>query len=79
VVSVSEQNRGALTASFIFAKKSPGDSVEAEVTTNNSGGLKGDVSDHPRSVAHAAAKDSFSGANTGPRKAMAPNSDQGSE
>jgi len=79
VVSVSEQNRGALTASFIFAKKSPGDSVEGEATTNNSGGLKGDVSDDPRSVAHAAAKDSFSGANTGPRKAMAPNSDQGSE
>jgi hypothetical protein len=78
VVSVSEQNRGALTASFIFAKKSGGDSVESEATTNNSGGLKGDVHDDPQSVAHAA-KENFSGASTGREKAVSGNPDQGSE
>jgi myosin heavy subunit len=54
VVSVSDQNRAGLTASFIFAKKSPGDSIEGEAATNNSGGLKGDVREDPQSVAHAA-------------------------
>jgi hypothetical protein len=78
VVSVSGQNRGALTASFIFAKKSGGDSVEDEATTNNSGGLKGDVRDDPQSVAHAT-KGSFSGASTGRKKALSGNPDQGSE
>jgi chromosome segregation ATPase len=78
VVSVSGQNRGALTASFIFAKKSGGDSVEGEATTNNSGGLKGDVRDDPQSVAHAT-KESFSGASTGRKKALSGNPDQGSE
>ena len=78
VVSVSGQNRGALTASFIFAKKSGGDSVEGEATTNNSGGLKGDVRDDPQSVAHAT-KESFSGASTGRKKALSENPDQGSE
>jgi DNA repair exonuclease SbcCD ATPase subunit len=78
VVSVSEQNRGALTASFIFAKKSGGGSVESEATTNNSGGLKGDVHDDPQSVAHAA-KENFSGASTGREKAVSGNPDQGSE
>jgi DNA repair exonuclease SbcCD ATPase subunit len=78
VVSVSEQNRGALTASFIFAKKSARDSVESEATTNNSGGLKGDVHDDPQSVAHAA-KENFSGASTGREKAVSGNPDQGSE
>ena len=78
VVSVSGQNRGALTASFIFAKKSGGDSVEDEATTNNSGGLKGDVRDDPQSVAHAT-KESFSGASTGRKKALSENPDQGSE
>jgi chromosome segregation ATPase len=56
VVSVSDQNPGVLTASFIFAKKSAGDSVEAagsnannksdpdgEATTNSFGPLKGDA------------------------------------
>src|SRR4029077_19785213 len=61
VVSVSGQNRGALTASFIFAKKSAGNSVEAEATTNNPGGLKEEARDDPRSVVHAA-RESFSGA-----------------
>ena len=63
VVSVSDQNGGILTASFIFAKKSVEDSVEiarpnantksaheGEATMNNSGGLKGDVRDDPHGV-----------------------------
>jgi predicted nucleic acid-binding Zn-ribbon protein len=61
VVSVSDQNRGVLTASFIFAKKSGGDSVEGEATTKNSGDLKGDVRDVPQNVEHAA-RERFSGA-----------------
>jgi chromosome segregation ATPase len=77
-VSVSDQNRGALTASFIFAKKSAGDSVEGEATTNNSGGLKEDARDVPHSVVHAA-KESFSGASTEPQKPMSGSPDQGSE
>jgi hypothetical protein len=78
VVSVSDQNRGVLSASFIFAKKSGGDSVEGEATMNNSGGLKGDVRGDPQSVAHAA-KENFSGASTGGQKALSGNPDQGSE
>jgi hypothetical protein len=78
VVSVSGQNRGALTASFIFAKKSGGNSVEAEATTNNPGGLKGEARDGPRSVVHAA-RESFSGASTGPQKPISGSPDQGSE
>jgi hypothetical protein len=78
VVSVSDQNRGALTASFIFAKKSAGDSVEGEATTNPSGGLKEDARDVPHSVVHAA-KESFSGASTEPQKPMSGSPDQGSE
>jgi predicted nuclease with TOPRIM domain len=78
VVSVSDQNRGVLSASFIFAKKSGGDSVEGEATMNNSGGLKGDVRADPQSVAHAA-KENFSGASTGGQKALSGNPDQGSE
>jgi myosin heavy subunit len=61
VVSVSDQSRGSLTASFIFAKKSTGDSVEGDAATNNPGRLKGDVRDDPQDVAHAATE-SFSGA-----------------
>ena len=78
VVSVSDQNRGALTASFIFAKKSAGDSVEAEATTNNSGGLKEEARDGPHGVVHAA-RESFGGASTEPQKRMSGSSDQGSE
>ena len=63
VVSVSDQNHGALTASFIFAKKSAGDSVEGEATTNNSGGLKEDARDVPHSGVHAA-KGSYGGSST---------------
>ena len=39
LVSVSDQNQGALTASFIFAKKSAGNSVQSEATTHNSSRL----------------------------------------
>ncbi len=76
VVSVSDQSRGVLTAGFIFAKKSAGDSVEGEATTNNSGGLKGDVRDDTQNVPHAA-RESFSGASTERQKPGNP--DQGPE
>jgi hypothetical protein len=78
VVSVSDQNRGAVRASFIFAKKSAGDSIDGEAPTNNSGGLKADVHDDLQGVAHAA-KENFSGTSTGQEKAMSGNPDQGSE
>jgi myosin heavy subunit len=78
VLSVSDQNRGALTASFIFAKKSAGDSVECAATMNNSGGLRGDVRDDPQNVVQAA-KESVSGASTGRQKATSRNPDHGSE
>ena len=78
VVPVSDHSRAALTASFIFAKKSAGDSIDGEAPTNNSGGLKADVHDDLQSVAHAA-KENFSGASTGQEKAMSRNPDQGSE
>ncbi len=78
VVPVSDHSRAALTASFIFAKKSAGDSIDGEAPTNNSGGLKADVHGDLHSVAHAA-KENFSGASTGQEKAMSRNPDQGSE
>jgi chromosome segregation ATPase len=78
VVSVSDQNGAVLTAHFIFAKKSEGDSVKGKAAVNNSGGLKGDVHDDPQSVAHAA-KENFSGTSTERQKAMLGNLDQGSE
>jgi myosin heavy subunit len=78
VVSVSDQSRAALTASFIFAKKSAGDSVDGEAPANNSSRLKADVHDDPQSVAHAA-KENFNGASNGQEKAMSGNPDQGSE
>jgi hypothetical protein len=78
VVSVSDQSRAALTASFIFAKKSAGDSVDGEASANNSSGLKTNVHDDPQSVVHAA-KENFNGASTGQEKAMSGNPDQGSE
>lgn len=78
VVSVSDQNHRALTASFIFAKQSAGDSIEGEAVTNDAGGLKGDARDDPQGVAPAA-KESFSGASTGQQKVMSGNPDQGSE
>jgi myosin heavy subunit len=72
VVSVSDQSPGVLTASFIFAKKSAGDSVEEEATTKNSGG---DVPDDPQNIAHTA-RESL-GAGTDRQKSGNP--DQGSE
>ena len=78
VVSVSDQSRAALTASFIFAKKSAGDSVDGEASADNSSRLKADVHDDPQSVVHAA-KENFNGASTGQEKAMSGNPDQGSE
>ncbi len=78
VISVSDQNRGVVTASFIFAKESAGDAVEHEATKNNSGVLKGDARDVPQSVVHAA-KESFSGVSTERQKPMSVNPDLGSE
>ncbi len=88
VVSVSDHNPGVLTASFIFAKKSPGDSVEiakpdanadsahvSEATLNNSGGFKGALTNEPQSGARAA-KESFSGPNTKRQKAISESPDQ---
>jgi hypothetical protein len=78
VVPVSDQSRAALTASFIFAKKSAGDSVDGEASANNSSGLKAAVHDDTQSVAHAP-KENFNGTSTGQEKAMSGNPDQGSE
>jgi len=78
VVSVSDQNRGALTASFIFAKKSAGDLVEDEATTNNSAGLKEEARDGLQSVMHPA-REIFSGASTEPQRPMSGSPDQGSD
>src|SRR5947207_1701219 len=78
VVSVSDQSRGALTASFIFAKKSAGDSVDGETPGNNAGGLKVDIHDDPQRVAHSA-KENLIGASPGQEKAMTGNPDPGSE
>ena len=78
VVSVSDQSRAALTASFIFAKKSAGDSVDGEAPANNSGELKGDVCEGAQSVAHAA-KENLGGTSIGREKATSGNPDQGSE
>ena len=78
VVSVSNQSPAALTASFIFAKKSVGDSADGEALINKSAGLKGDVHEEPQSVAHAA-KENFGGTSTRREKAVPGNPDQGSE
>ena len=78
VVSVSNQSPAALTASFIFAKKSAGDSADGEALINKSAGLKGDVHEEPQSVAHAA-KENFGGTSTRREKAVSGNPDQGSE
>jgi hypothetical protein len=78
VVLVSDQSRAALTASFIFAKKSAGDSVDGEAPANNSGELKGDVREGAQSVAHAA-KENLGGTSIGREKATSGNPDQGSE
>ena len=76
VVSVSGQSPGALTASFIFAKKSAEDSVAGEATMNNSKGSKGDITNDLQNVAHAA-RESVGGVSTERQKPGNP--DQGSE
>jgi myosin heavy subunit len=78
VISVSDKGPAAVTASFIFAKKSAGDSVDGEAPTNNSSGLKGDGHGTPEGVEHAA-KENFGGASIGREKALTENSDQSSE
>jgi myosin heavy subunit len=78
VISVSDKGPAAVTASFIFAKKSAGDSVDGEGPTNNSRGLKGDGLGDPQG-AERAAKENFSGASIGREKGLTENSDQGSE
>ena len=78
VISVSDKGPAAVTASFIFAKKSAGDSVNGEAPTNNSSGLKGDGHGDPQSAEHAA-KENFGGASIGREKALTENSDQSSE
>jgi chromosome segregation ATPase len=78
VVSVSDQSPAALTASFIFAKKSAGDSADGEALINKSAGLKEDVHEEPQSVAHAA-KENFGGTSIRREKAVSGDPDQGSE
>ena len=78
VISVSDKSPAAVTASFIFAKKSAGDSVNGEAPTNNSSGLKGDGHGDPQGAEHAA-KENFSGASIGREKVLTENSDQSSE
>jgi myosin heavy subunit len=78
VISVSDKGPAAVTASFIFAKKSAGDSVDGEAPTNNSSGLKGDGHGAPQGAEHAA-KENFGGASIGREKALTENSDQSSE
>jgi hypothetical protein len=88
VFSISDQKPGVLTASFIFAKESPGDPVEiakrdatakstggSEATLNNSGGFKEDL---PESVA-GTAKQNYSEADTERRKVTSGNPDQKSQ
>ena len=78
VISVSDKGPAVVTASFIFAKKSAGDSVDGEAPTNNSSGLKGDGHGDPQGVEHAA-KENFSRASIGREKALMEKSDQSSE
>lgn len=78
VVSVSDQSPAALTASFIFAKKSAGDSADGEAPFNKSVGLKRDVHEEPQGVAHPA-KENFGGTSTRREKAASGNPDQGPE
>ena len=76
VISVSDQSGGALTASFIFAKKSAAESGQGEPTMNNSGRPKGDIASDPQNIAHAT-RESFGGASSERQKPGNP--DQGSE
>ena len=78
VISVSDKGGAAVTASFIFAKKSAGSSVEDEAPTNDSNGSKKDGHGDSRGVEHAA-KESYQGASIAPEKAISESSAQGSE
>jgi chromosome segregation ATPase len=91
VFSISDQKPGVLTASFIFAKESPGDPVEiakrdatakstggSEATLNNSGGFKEDLPDELQSVA-GTAKQNYSPADTQRQKVTSGNPDQKSQ
>ena len=77
VASAWDENRGVLTAHFIFAKKSTGDSIEGEGAVNISSGSKEHARDDRQSVAHST-NENFGGT-TGRQKAMSENLDQGSE
>jgi len=77
VVSASDENRGAVSAHFIFAKKSAEESVEGESTGNNSSGSKKVGHEDLQSVAHAANRN-FSGG-TARQKATSETLDQESE
>jgi uncharacterized coiled-coil DUF342 family protein len=91
VFSISDQKPGVLTASFIFAKESPGDPVEiakrdatakstggSEATLNNSGGFKEDLPYELQSVA-GTAKQNYSPADTQRQKVTSGNPDQKSQ
>jgi len=77
VISFSDKNRAVLNASFIFAKKSGGDSVESKPAMNNSGESKSDISDEAENVAHVS-KENFAGPSER-EKVMSAKPDQGSE
>jgi outer membrane murein-binding lipoprotein Lpp len=77
VVSTSDENRGVVTAHFIFAKKSPEDSAEPEATVNGSSRSKGEAREDLQSVAHAATGNLNS--TSARQKATSETLDQGSE
>ncbi|HEY2568311.1 MAG TPA: hypothetical protein VGI25_03230 [Candidatus Udaeobacter sp.] len=77
LVSTSDENRGAVTAHFIFAKKSAEDSAKPEATTNESSRSKGEVREDLQNVAHAATGNFHS--TTARQKATSETLDQGSE
>jgi outer membrane murein-binding lipoprotein Lpp len=77
VVSTSDENRGVVTAHFIFAKKSAEDSAEPEAPVNGSSRSKGEVREDLQSVAHAATGNLNS--TSARQKATSETLDQGSE
>jgi predicted nuclease with TOPRIM domain len=77
VVSTSDENRGVVTAHFIFAKKSAEDSSEPEATAKESSRSKGEVREDLQSIAHAATGNFNS--TTARQKATSETLDQGSE
>jgi predicted nuclease with TOPRIM domain len=77
VVSTSDENRGVVTAHFIFAKKSAEDSSEPEATAKESSRSKGEVREDLQSTAHPATGNFNS--TTARQKATSETLDQGSE